>query len=207
MTENDRCFEARERMQALLDGPLSPGDRRALDAHAAACPACREALADAVVLSRALSGWPRIAPSAGFADRVLAAIRARRPAPQPLPARVLLALAAVALGLTGILLAPQTREWFARWLAAGTERGASDAVVLSRALAAVLTALVPLFERAAELVAPLAATVRALAIAVQHVSAGPLGFAAAVVLALAAVFLIRHLLNPRERRGLHVLVF
>jgi predicted anti-sigma-YlaC factor YlaD len=207
MTASDRCFEARERMQALLDGPLSSGDRRALDAHAAECPACREALADTTALARALSAWPRVAPSAGFADRVLAAIRAKRPAREPLPARVLIALAAVALGLTGVLLAPQTREWFARWLAAGTERGASDAVVLSRALAAVLTALVPLFERAAELVAPLAATVRALAIAVQHVSAGPVGLAAAVLVALAAVFLIRHLLNPRERRGLHVLLY
>lgn len=207
MTNIDACSAARERMQALLDGPLAPVDEAALESHAGGCAACREALADFRRLETALSGWPRLAPSEGFANRVLASIRGIRPAPRPLPTRVVVAITAIAAALTGLLLAPPTREALVRLLAAGTERGASDAVIVSRAFVALLTAVVPLFERAAALLAPLVATVKAVAIAALHVSAGPLGLAAAVLVALAAGIFVMRLLNPRERRGLHVLVF
>lgn len=207
MTTRD-CAEARESMQAFLDGILPPAGRRALDEHVASCARCRAAFADLERLGGLLADWPRVAPSAGFAERVLAAVRPAAPALRPVPARVLVALAAIALALTAVLLAPGTRDGCARLLAAGTERGASDAVALARVLAAVLTALVPLLERAAALVSALLATAKGVVIAVEHLSAGPLGFAAALALslALAAGALIRHIVNPRERRGLHVLV-
>ena len=211
MTGKDLCAEARERMQAFLDGLLDAADRRALEEHVALCAACREAFAEARRLASLLGGWARVAPSPRFTERVLAAIRlpAPAPAPRPVPARVVVALAAVALAITGVLLAPGTRDAFARLLAAGTQRGASDAVTLARVLATVLTGLVTVCETAATLVAPILAAARGLAVAIQHVSSGPLGFAAALTLslALAAGVLYRQLVSPRERRGLHVLVF
>jgi anti-sigma factor RsiW len=196
-------------MQALLDGALGREDRRVFEEHVAGCAACREAHADLRRLAGLLAAWPRIAPSPGLAARVLAAVRPAAPALLPIPARVLAGLAVIALAATGILLAPGTRDAFARLLAAGTERGASDAVALARAIAAVLTALVPLLEQASAVLAALLATGKGFLIAVGHLSAGPLGFAAllTLTLALAAGVLFRHLVHPRERRGLHVLVF
>ncbi|KUK41674.1 MAG: Putative transmembrane anti-sigma factor [Clostridia bacterium 62_21] len=74
-----RCVEARELFSARLDGELAPHEAAALEAHLAACAACRAELAAWEELSgqvRALAADMR-APE-GFARRVAARLPAER---------------------------------------------------------------------------------------------------------------------------------
>lgn len=67
-----------------LDRDLEPEGERRLAAHRAGCPECEAAFAEMERLAEALAGLERFEPRAGFADRVLAAVR---PAPVPAWAR------------------------------------------------------------------------------------------------------------------------
>ena len=103
------CDEARERLSALLDDALGPDERRALDAHVAACVDCRRELGllrNTVALLRSVDR-PR-AP-AGFVDRVRAAARPapwyrRLPRALFLPWPVKLPLEAAAIVLAGVIV-------------------------------------------------------------------------------------------------------
>jgi hypothetical protein len=86
-----KCDEAAERITALLDGELSPEERRDLESHLASCPACREAReAEEAVVAR-LRALPRPPLPAGFAADVMGKVRAgeapgdARPAGRILP--------------------------------------------------------------------------------------------------------------------------
>jgi hypothetical protein len=103
------CDEARERLSALLDEALSPGERSVLDAHLATCVDCRRELGllrNTVALLRAVD--PARAP-AGFVDRVRAAARPvpwyrRAPRALSLPWPVKLPLAAAAIVFVGVIV-------------------------------------------------------------------------------------------------------
>ncbi|HET8541301.1 MAG TPA: zf-HC2 domain-containing protein [Anaeromyxobacter sp.] len=76
------CRDARTLFSARLDGRLGPDEARALDAHLAACAACRGELARWEAAAGALraAGPTPVPPS--LAERAFrAATRAERPAP------------------------------------------------------------------------------------------------------------------------------
>jgi hypothetical protein len=206
--ETAPCAASRGAIQSLLDGALAEPERRALDAHAAQCAACAAALAGARLLAARLAAWPHVVPSADFAARVMGTVAARRRRALPaLPARVPLALAGVAALITLALVTPAGRRLYTEMLIAGADRGADDAVRLARGVSIALACLMPLVERAAAALAPIAALARAIATSLLHVGGGPIGLGASVVAAAAVVVVLHALLSPRERRGLHVLVF
>lgn len=60
-----------ERMQALLDGELSPREARTLRAELDGCPRCRAEFEGWQLLFDELEELPALAPSAHFGDRVL----------------------------------------------------------------------------------------------------------------------------------------
>jgi hypothetical protein len=68
-----------ERLNAFVERELGAGERAGVDAHLAACAHCREEVAELRSLFTALSELPRFAPTPGFADRVMAGVRVRKP--------------------------------------------------------------------------------------------------------------------------------
>jgi hypothetical protein len=89
----------------------------------------------------------------------------------------------------------------------GSERSASSATLTARVLAVVFAALAPIFERVADLAAPLvaqiAAVINALSVAVLHVVTGPESVSILIFIALLAGALLGYSRFPHERRGLH----
>lgn len=65
------CDELKEQ---LIDGIRGTGDRRAIEAHLAACPACREEADSLGSVWEMLGRWPDEVPGHAMADRTLAAI-------------------------------------------------------------------------------------------------------------------------------------
>ena len=77
---NDNHLSAEE-IQAFLEGDLSTqlgGDRRRVEEHLAACARCSAELEGWRVLFGDLASLPAAAPTAGFADRVMAGVRIPR---------------------------------------------------------------------------------------------------------------------------------
>lgn len=72
-----------EVMQALLEGALPQGERSRAEEHLASCARCAAEMEVWSTLFRELDGLPGLAPTPGFADRVMAQV-----APLPLAARV-----------------------------------------------------------------------------------------------------------------------
>lgn len=69
------------RLEALADGTLPQAERGSVDAHVQACGRCAAEVEDFRQLFAALAELPRVAPSAGFEDRVMARVRvAKAPA-------------------------------------------------------------------------------------------------------------------------------
>jgi predicted anti-sigma-YlaC factor YlaD len=205
------CNDARARIADKLDGALTSSDALRLDAHIASCRGCREADADARVLAQAFATFARVrfAPPADFAARVMSAIRAAQPAKRavavPLGASII--LVAIPVLATALLLQPQIARELARIVHDGSERSASSATLTARVLAVVFAALAPIFERVADLAAPLvaqiAAVINALSVAVLHVVTGPESVSILIFIALLAGALLGYSRFPHERRGLH----
>ncbi|MBW3534059.1 MAG: zf-HC2 domain-containing protein [Gemmatimonadetes bacterium] len=72
---------APSRLHELLDGQLSGRRAAAAEAHLRACRACRHEMEGLARVVSTLERLPRPAPSAGFADGVMAAVRMPEPAP------------------------------------------------------------------------------------------------------------------------------
>ncbi len=66
------CHDAREQLSALLDDALAAPERRALDAHLAACAECRRELEQLRATIALLDRLPPAHAPAGFVDRVMA---------------------------------------------------------------------------------------------------------------------------------------
>jgi hypothetical protein len=101
------CDDCRQRLQAWLDG--DPPGADGLDAHLAACPACRALDAAARRLRVGLLAAPAPVPPSGLADRIVAGVLADRRRQQRARRRLVFAgfaLAAAAC-LTVALLLPR----------------------------------------------------------------------------------------------------
>ena len=103
------CRQSQLDVQKLLDGVLTASERGRLDAHLAACAACRRVVDADRRLARAAGQWVRPGPpddpGDAFTGRVLAQIAAR-PAPTPAPASVWLPLAASLCLVAALALLP-----------------------------------------------------------------------------------------------------
>ena len=104
------CEEARGLLDERLDGPLGDAAEEALDAHLAACAACREVAGSLEEVDAALRGMDLPDPGPAFSDRVVAALDrapgepARRVLPA-VPIRVRLLRGLLAAAGTGALVA------------------------------------------------------------------------------------------------------
>jgi predicted anti-sigma-YlaC factor YlaD len=74
----EACREYESLLVRAADGPLEAGDQVRLDAHLAACGACRAALEDQRAVREALAARPILRAQPDFAVRVTAAIDADR---------------------------------------------------------------------------------------------------------------------------------
>ena len=101
------CRSAEDEIQKSLDGLLTPGERAGLDAHLAACAACRHAWDAHRRLARAAGRWtrPQDDPGDAFTAQVLARIAARS-VPASLQRSLWLPLAATALLLALLFWLP-----------------------------------------------------------------------------------------------------
>jgi hypothetical protein len=68
-------------LNGYVDGELDDADRARVDAHAATCPACRDALTELVVLRESLSALPRARAPRSFALRESDVREEARPQP------------------------------------------------------------------------------------------------------------------------------
>jgi anti-sigma factor RsiW len=68
-----------ERLQALVEETLDEADRVVVQSHVASCTHCQAELQEWRSLFTALAGLPQHAPSAGFAERVMAGIAVGEP--------------------------------------------------------------------------------------------------------------------------------
>ncbi len=99
---------ATEILEDYLERLLPAREAARIRAHVTVCASCRRRIAAEERLTAALSALPELAPSEGFAARVMAGVRIGRPVPTPRPAPAWSrALAWVRNAL------PQTREAWA----------------------------------------------------------------------------------------------
>lgn len=68
-----------DRLEALVEATLDGAAQAVVESHLATCERCQAEVADLRSLFEALSALPEVAPSAGFADRVMKGVRVRRP--------------------------------------------------------------------------------------------------------------------------------
>jgi anti-sigma factor RsiW len=68
-----------ERLNAYVENVLDEGDGAVVASHLLGCEGCRTEVAELRSLFDALAGLPELVPSAGFAGRVMARVRVRRP--------------------------------------------------------------------------------------------------------------------------------
>ena len=75
-----RNHPSTERLQAFVEETLDAALLREVESHISVCRDCRTEVEDLGSLFKALSGLRSFAPSAGFADAVMARVRVRQPA-------------------------------------------------------------------------------------------------------------------------------
>jgi anti-sigma factor RsiW len=102
------CPEARERFSAWIDGELPTAQAAAVQAHVDRCAECAVRCRRLRAVEEALDRVAEIDPSADFADRVLAAARARRASDKlvrlPFGLQVLTRAAALLMAVAGTYL-------------------------------------------------------------------------------------------------------
>ena len=69
-----------ERLNAFVEETLGEGERAAVDTHLSGCTECRTEVTELRSLFTELSALTAFSPAPGFADRVMADVRVRRPA-------------------------------------------------------------------------------------------------------------------------------
>lgn len=77
-----------DRLSAYAGGDLADGDRAVLESHMVGCARCQAEVEEWRSLFAGLAALPQFAPSTGFADRVMARVRIRRPWPARVAALV-----------------------------------------------------------------------------------------------------------------------
>jgi anti-sigma factor RsiW len=100
-----RCREASRLLMKPADRPLDPGRKDELDAHAAACPACRALRSRLALVRSSLAAPPASEPLPYFYERLRARIDERmRPEPSPLWIRWSVRAVPVSLVLIGFFV-------------------------------------------------------------------------------------------------------
>ena len=69
-----------EKLNGFVEGILDEAARSAVESHLVTCSVCSDEVADLESLFLAFESLPELAPSSGFAERVMAQVRVRRPA-------------------------------------------------------------------------------------------------------------------------------
>lgn len=64
-----------DRLESYVEGSLGDADRAVLESHLNSCPRCQTEVEELTSLFAALASLPRIEPTPGFADRVMAGVR------------------------------------------------------------------------------------------------------------------------------------
>jgi anti-sigma factor RsiW len=72
---SDTYHPAEDRLEAFVEGSLDRAERVVIESHLLGCARCQVQVEEWRALFAALSGLPQLAPSAGFADRVMAGVR------------------------------------------------------------------------------------------------------------------------------------
>lgn len=135
------CAELDARLDALLDGELTPPERAAVEAHLAGCAACAALHSDLVALRDRARRVPReVAPSPALWEAVVRATRSPVPAPRPSWSPWTLAAAAALL----VALSSAGTAW---WLRRGGEPRAAS--IEQRVLPPRLASLEADYQRAA----------------------------------------------------------
>lgn len=190
------CPES-DRLQDLLEGLLPAEDRVRLEAHLALCARCA---AERALLQRvfgALESMPLLAPSRGFADRVLARTH---PEPSPVWTRAFgiafgAGFAVSAATLAAAILMPEPRRWVMA-LAGDAIAAVGDLFVfVLHSLNAALLRVVDLAAAASGVVGSLGSLVRALLAPLQSPVIVSVSVAAVVACALVLWWM-----RPRESR-------
>lgn len=104
------CDELKEQ---LIDYVRGAGDRAAVEAHVAHCPACRDALASLGSVWEKLARWPDEIPSDALKGRVLAAFDGAEPLPRAHPGLWHSPTPYLRVALAIVLLA--TGAWLGAW--------------------------------------------------------------------------------------------
>lgn len=81
------CDEMIDLLSASLDGPLTPSEQAAMDAHLASCPRCSALFADLTALRDASGDLEELTAPEGFTEKAMAAIRAEESKVVPFPAK------------------------------------------------------------------------------------------------------------------------
>jgi anti-sigma factor RsiW len=68
-----------DRLEAYVEGSLDGADAAVLESHLASCARCESEVVEIRSLFDALAALPELAPSAGFAERVMKDVRVRQP--------------------------------------------------------------------------------------------------------------------------------
>jgi len=101
-----KCRTANRRLMRSLDAPLDPERKRRLDAHVAACPACRAFRSRAELVRSSLAATPAPEPLPYFYERLRARIDERlKPEPVPVWVRWSVRAVPVSLLLIGFFVA------------------------------------------------------------------------------------------------------
>jgi anti-sigma factor RsiW len=119
-----KCSACEARLQAYLDGDVSPGDAHAMEAHLKECAACQTLSEGLRAVEVRLEGLSGIEPRPDFAVSVMSAVAAL-PVPKParIRARWFLAYIAAAWALLIWLTAARVINWQHAFASVATEMG------------------------------------------------------------------------------------
>jgi anti-sigma factor RsiW len=119
-----KCSACEARLQAYLDGDVSPGDAHAMAAHLTECAACQTLAEGLRAVEVRLEGLSGIEPRPDFSVSVMSAVAAL-PVPKParIRARWFLAYIAAAWALLIWLTAARVINWQHAFAAVATEMG------------------------------------------------------------------------------------
>lgn len=70
---------ASDRLEAYVEDSLDGSDRAVLESHLVSCIRCQSEVDELRALFAALGALPRLAPTPGFADRIMAGVQIRQP--------------------------------------------------------------------------------------------------------------------------------
>jgi anti-sigma factor RsiW len=119
-----KCSACEARLQAYLDGDVSPSDAHAMEAHLTECTACQTLSEGLRAVEVRLEGLSGIEPRPDFSVSVMSAVAAL---PVPKPARIraswFLAYIAAAWALLIWLTAVRVINWQHAFAAVATEMG------------------------------------------------------------------------------------